>query len=79
VSGKQFFERIKGPMNNYEDWYSYRIENGHVIVTHDWSHVSPSLSANHGSKEYTFEEFQKSEEVHVGAKVALDEALKAEK
>ena len=79
MSGKQFFERIKGPMNNYEDWYSYRIENDRVIVTHTWSHVSPSLSANHGSKEYSIDEFQKSEDVHVGAKVAFDEALKAEK
>jgi hypothetical protein len=79
VSSKQFFERIKGPMNNYEDWYSYRNENDGIIVTHTWSHVSPNLSANHGSKDYTVDEFQKSEDVHAGAKVTLDEALKAKK
>lgn len=42
-------------MNNYEDWYEYRIENDKVIITQTWSHVSPSLSADHGAKEYSVE------------------------
>ena len=75
MSGKQFYERIKGPMNNYEDWYSYRIENGKLIVTHTWSHVSPSLSQNSGSNEYSLESFFEDSNVHSGAKAALRDVL----
>lgn len=76
MSNTKFYERIKGPMNNYEDWYYFRIEGDAVIITHSWSHVSPSLSSDHGEKEYTLEDFKRSDDVHIGAKVALDEALK---
>lgn len=79
MASKQFFERIKGPMNNYEDWYSYRVENDEIIVTHTWSHVSPSLSANHGSKDYTFDAFQKSSDIETAAKIALDDELKSKR
>ena len=79
MASKQFYERIKGPMNNYEDWYSYRVENDEIVVTHTWSHVSPSLSANHGSKDYTFDEFQKSSDIDTAAKIALDHELNSKR
>lgn len=75
MASKQFYERIKGPMNNYEDWYSYSKDDGAVTITHTWSHVSPSLEANHGSKTYTLEEFQKNPDIRTDAKTALDKAL----
>jgi len=76
--GKKFFERIKGPMDNYEDWYHYDVENDQVIVTHSWSHVSPKLSSSSGSKKYTLDEFKISKDVDHGAKIALDKALAGE-
>lgn len=76
MSGKQFYERVKGPMNNYEDWYSYRIEDGKVIVTHTWDHVSPSLAKSSGSNEYSLKEFFEEPSVHSGATSALRDVLK---
>lgn len=73
--GKRFFEQIKGPMDNYEDWYEYDVENDQIIVTHSWSHVSPRLSSSSGSKKYTLDEFKFSNDVDRSAKVALDKAL----
>jgi hypothetical protein len=78
MSNKQFYGRVKGPMNNYEDWYSYSTDNGVQTITHSWCHVSPSLESNQGTKTYTLEEFQKSIDVSSDAKVALDKALKEE-
>jgi len=75
MASKQFYERIKGPMNNYEDWYSYSIEDGEVTITHTWSHVSPSLESNDGTKKYTLEEFRQNPDVRTDAKTALDKAL----
>lgn len=76
--GKRFFEQIKGPMNNYEDWYEYGVENDQVIVTHSWSHVSPKLSSSSGSKKYTLDDFKISNDVDHSAKVALEKALASE-
>lgn len=71
MSGKLIYKRVKGPMDNYEDWYYlYQTEAG-PIVRHEWSHVSPSLSQNHGSKDYSIQDFMVSDEVHTAAKVEL--------
>lgn len=78
MSNKQFYERVKGPMNNYEDWYSYSNDDGELTITHSWCHVSPSLESNQGTKTYTLEEFRKSTDVRSDAKAALDRALKEE-
>ncbi|MDG1739298.1 MAG: hypothetical protein P8L68_19020 [Paracoccaceae bacterium] len=71
----KFYERIKGPMDNYEDWYYWeRKDDGSVMITHEWSHVTPRLKSNSGSNSYNFEEFMASSDVHSGAKSALQDA-----
>ncbi len=71
MSKEQFYKKTKGPMDNYEDWYSYEAHNGKIVITHTWDHVSPSLKTNNGSKEYTLEDFYKSQEVQQEARDAL--------
>lgn len=75
----QFYSRVKGPMDNYEDWYYLeKLETGEYQVTHSWSHVTPKLKSNSGSKTYSVTEFMGSPDVHTGAKTELDKRLKAE-
>ncbi|SDF03160.1 hypothetical protein [Sulfitobacter delicatus] len=72
----QFYKRVKGPMDNYEDWYYLETKpDGSQEVLHDWSHVTPSLKTNSGSKSYTVEDFLAAEDVRVDAKTALREHL----
>ena len=77
MSNKQFFKKAKGPMDNYEDWYSYRTENEEIVITHEWCYVSPSLVKNNGSKEFALDDFYQSGEVHEAAKAALRDTLKS--
>lgn len=77
MADEQFYKRVKGPMNNYEDWYYLcQTENGAIEVRHVWSHVSPQLQTNSGSQSYTLDDFMKSQVVHTGAQIALRERLK---
>lgn len=72
----QFFKRVKGPMDNYEDWYYLvRDADGQLSVEHSWCHVTPSLQSDSGSEIYTIEDFMKSRNVHTGAQVALRDRL----
>jgi hypothetical protein len=73
---EKFHQRIKGPMNNYEDWYHLvKAEDGQLHVEHSWSYVSPSLKGDDGTQTYTVDEFMQSKGVDAAAKVALEKWL----
>lgn len=76
MAKKQFYKRVKGPMQNYEDWYYFEEQpDGTRVVTHEWSHVSPRLESNSGSKAYSVDEFLDDREVSTSAQHALREML----
>jgi hypothetical protein len=76
MAREEFYKRVKGPMQNYEDWYYLIVaELGTLEVVHDWSHVSPRLQTNSGSKKYTVDEFLSDEGVDSSAKTALKARL----
>lgn len=76
MASEQFYKRVKGPMDNYEDWYEFEeLPSGQQLVTHSWSHVTPSLASNSGSKTYTVEEFLNSTDANTNAQVELRNAL----
>jgi hypothetical protein len=76
MANEEFYKRVKGPMQNYEDWYYLtKTEEGAGEVVHQWSHVSPKLQSNSGSKKYTVDEFLGTADVDIGAKAALKEWL----
>ena len=73
---KLLYKRVKGPMDNYEDWYYLvKLDDGQLQVEHSWSHVTPSLKIDSGSQTYTVDEFTQSTDVHSNAQIALKDAL----
>lgn len=76
MARKQFYKLIKGPMQNYEDWYYFEEQpDGTRVVIHEWSHVSPRLENNSGLQTYSVDEFLDDREVSASAKNALREML----
>ncbi|WP_170367828.1 hypothetical protein [Ruegeria arenilitoris] len=74
----EIYKRVKGPMDNYEDWYYLQAdEESFFSVLHEWSHVSPNLKTNTGSKQYTIEDFLASSDVHTGAQAAVREKMRS--
>ena len=77
MSKEQFYKKTKGTILQNDDWYSYETHNGKIVITHTWSHYSPSSGVKKGSKEYTLEDFYKSQDVDTKAKVALKKKLES--
>lgn len=76
MPSEQFYKRIKGPMDNYEDWYDLEeLPGGQQVVTHSWSYVTPSLASNSGSETYSVDEFLNSTEANTNAQVELRRLL----
>lgn len=80
MGSRQFYKRVKGPMDNYEDWYYLKQgDDGALVVEHVWSYVSPSLSQDHGREEYSITDFMSKKGADTGAKIALKNLLKEER
>jgi len=77
MSKEQFYKKTKGTLLENEEWYSYETHNGKIVITHTWCRYSPSSGGNNGSKEYTLEDFYKSQKVDLEAKVALEDKLES--
>lgn len=76
MPSEQFYQRVKGPSDNYEDWYDLEERpGGQLVVIHSWSHVTPSLASNSGSKTYSVEDFLNSSEASTNARVELRKVL----
>lgn len=71
-----FFEKTKGHMGQYEDWWSLReTEDGEKTVVHTWSHTTVrNLNTNEGKAEYSVEEFLGGDH-DKGAQAALRELI----
>jgi len=78
MARKEFYKRVKGPMDNYEDWYILDdTQDAKLLVIHQWSHVTHKLAVNSGSNTYTVEEFLGDPAVSTDAQRALRAYLNA--
>lgn len=71
----QFYERTKGHLGQYEEWWNLNEKDGVTTVTHHWSHTQVNgLNTNSGHEKYSVDEFLSGDR-HSGAKSALRKQL----
>lgn len=69
----QFYEKKKGTMGQYEQWWNYNPETG--VVSHHWDDIRVrGGETRKGHKTYTVEEFLSGDH-HRGAQDALRKRL----